>query len=74
MFRSEMHVPSVSVRFGLILEAYFRGNTALLPELSKEVEALNSLRGLNDHLKVIAPIIVVAVVFIDNSNLIHVLC
>lgn len=51
LLRSEMHVPSVSVRFGLILEAYFRGNTALLSELSKEVEALNSLRSLNDHLK-----------------------
>ena len=48
-----MHVPSVSVRFGLILEAYCRGNTQYLTELSKEVDALTNLRQLSEHIKVL---------------------
>lgn len=50
-----MHVPSVSLRFSLILEAYFRGNNTLLAELFKEVEALHSFRALYDHVETLSP-------------------
>ena len=36
-FRSEMHVASVSLRFGLILEAYCRGNIHHIKLLNKQV-------------------------------------
>lgn len=35
--RSEMHVPAVSLRFGLILEAYCRGSTHHMKVLMKQV-------------------------------------
>lgn len=34
---SEMHVPSVALRFGLIMEAYCRGSTHHMKELMKQV-------------------------------------
>lgn len=34
---SEMHVPSVALRFGLILEAYCRGSTHHMKVLMKQV-------------------------------------
>lgn len=34
---SEMHVPSVSLRFGLIMEAYCRGSTHHMKVLMKQV-------------------------------------
>ena len=49
--RSEMHVPSVSVRFGLILEAYCYGNCKHLKTLTKQVEALKKMRLINDTVK-----------------------
>lgn len=49
--RSEMHVPATSVQFGLILEAYCRGNIEHMKVLSKQVEALNKMRTLNDLIK-----------------------
>ena len=49
--RSEMHVPSVSVRFGLILEAYCHGNPAHMKILTRQVQALERLRNINMHLK-----------------------
>ncbi|ESN92774.1 hypothetical protein HELRODRAFT_96068 [Helobdella robusta] len=52
LLRSEMHIPSVSVRFGLILEAYCYGNIYSLAELHREVDALYNLRQLSDHIKV----------------------
>lgn len=55
-----MHVPSVSIRFALILEAYFRGNNALLAELFKQVEGLHGLRALYDHVELLSPAIVSA--------------
>uniref|UniRef100_A0A671L7M2 Phosphatidylinositol 4,5-bisphosphate 3-kinase catalytic subunit delta isoform n=1 Tax=Sinocyclocheilus anshuiensis TaxID=1608454 RepID=A0A671L7M2_9TELE len=49
--RSEMHVPSVSLRFGLILEAYCRGSIFLIKSLMKQNEALNKMKALNDFVK-----------------------
>lgn len=34
---SEMHVPSVALRFGLIMEAYCRGSTHHMKVLMKQV-------------------------------------
>ncbi|KAK2151241.1 hypothetical protein LSH36_371g03029 [Paralvinella palmiformis] len=48
---SEMYVPSVSVRFGLILEAYCYGNRKHLKALTKQVEALKRMRLINDSVK-----------------------
>ncbi|MBN3326200.1 PK3CD kinase, partial [Atractosteus spatula] len=49
--RSEMHVPSVSLRFGLILEAYCRGSFSHMKSLMKQNEALNKMKSLNDFVK-----------------------
>lgn len=35
--RSEVHIPAVSVQFGLILEAYCRGSVAHMKVLAKQV-------------------------------------
>ena len=35
--RAEMHLPDVSVRFGLLLEAYCRGSVGHMVALSKQV-------------------------------------
>ncbi|XP_067423455.1 phosphatidylinositol 4,5-bisphosphate 3-kinase catalytic subunit delta isoform isoform X2 [Emydura macquarii macquarii] len=50
--RSEMHVPAVALRFGLILEAYCRGNNYHMKVLMKQGEALNKMKALNDFIKV----------------------
>lgn len=42
--RSEMHVPSVQVRFFLILEAYLNGSQEHIPILIKQMKCLNKLR------------------------------
>ena len=42
--RSEMHVPAVAVRFGLMLEAYCRGAPDHMILLSRQIEALNKLK------------------------------
>uniref|UniRef100_A0A8C5PFU7 Phosphatidylinositol 4,5-bisphosphate 3-kinase catalytic subunit delta isoform n=1 Tax=Leptobrachium leishanense TaxID=445787 RepID=A0A8C5PFU7_9ANUR len=49
--RSEIHVPAVSVRFGLILEAYCRGSNYHMKVLMKQGEALSKLKGLNDFVR-----------------------
>ncbi|XP_076874569.1 phosphatidylinositol 4,5-bisphosphate 3-kinase catalytic subunit delta isoform isoform X2 [Brachyhypopomus gauderio] len=49
--RSEMHVASVSLRFGLILEAYCRGSIYHIKSLMKQNEALNKMKALNDFVK-----------------------
>ncbi|TRY82502.1 hypothetical protein DNTS_013819 [Danionella cerebrum] len=49
--RSEMHVSSVSLRFGLILEAYCRGSIHHIKCLMKQNEALNKMKALNDFVK-----------------------
>ncbi|XP_020925188.1 phosphatidylinositol 4,5-bisphosphate 3-kinase catalytic subunit beta isoform isoform X3 [Sus scrofa] len=49
--RSEVHIPAVSVQFGVILEAYCRGSVGHMKALSKQVEALNKLKTLNSLIK-----------------------
>ncbi|XP_033942762.1 phosphatidylinositol 4,5-bisphosphate 3-kinase catalytic subunit delta isoform [Pseudochaenichthys georgianus] len=49
--RSEIHVASVSLRFGLILEAYCRGNIHHIKLLSKQMEALGKMKALSDFVK-----------------------
>ncbi|XP_053256853.1 phosphatidylinositol 4,5-bisphosphate 3-kinase catalytic subunit delta isoform [Podarcis raffonei] len=52
--RSEMHVPSVALRFGLILEAYCRGSTHHMKSLMRQSEALNKMKTLNGIVKLSA--------------------
>lgn len=40
-----MHVPSVSIRFGLILEAYCRGSLEHMKILLRQLEALTKFKG-----------------------------
>lgn len=49
--RSEIHVASVSLRFGLILEAYCRGNIHHIKLLAKQTEALGKMKALSDFVK-----------------------
>nr|XP_023408264.1 phosphatidylinositol 4,5-bisphosphate 3-kinase catalytic subunit delta isoform [Loxodonta africana] len=49
--RSEMHVPAVALRFGLIMEAYCRGSTHHMKVLMKQGEALSKLKALNDFVQ-----------------------
>ncbi|XP_078413939.1 phosphatidylinositol 4,5-bisphosphate 3-kinase catalytic subunit delta isoform isoform X1 [Cetorhinus maximus] len=49
--RSEMHFPAVSLRFGLILEAYCRGTNYHMKSLLKQCEALKKMKALNDFVK-----------------------
>ncbi|XP_072469635.1 phosphatidylinositol 4,5-bisphosphate 3-kinase catalytic subunit beta isoform isoform X2 [Notamacropus eugenii] len=49
--RSEVHIPAFSVQFGVILEAYCRGSVGYMKVLSKQVEALNKLKTLNNLIK-----------------------
>uniref|UniRef100_A0A8D0C3R8 Phosphatidylinositol 4,5-bisphosphate 3-kinase catalytic subunit delta isoform n=1 Tax=Salvator merianae TaxID=96440 RepID=A0A8D0C3R8_SALMN len=49
--RSEMHVPSVAIKFGLILEAYCRGSPYHMKALMKQSEALSKMKALNDIVK-----------------------
>ncbi|KAL1502865.1 hypothetical protein ABEB36_007943 [Hypothenemus hampei] len=43
-FLSEMQVPSVSVRFGLILEAYCRGSQEHIPVLQRQLKSVEKLK------------------------------
>jgi len=49
-----MHISSVSVRFGLILEAYCRGNILYLNPLTKQVESVRRLGMLAEIITVCA--------------------
>ncbi|XP_030764150.1 phosphatidylinositol 4,5-bisphosphate 3-kinase catalytic subunit delta isoform-like [Sitophilus oryzae] len=46
--RSEMQVQSVSVRFGLILEAYCRGSQENIPDFQKQLKFVEKLKSLSD--------------------------
>lgn len=46
--RSEMQTPSVSVRFGLILEAYCRGSREHVALLARQAEALDKLKAASE--------------------------
>ena len=49
--RSELQSQSLTVRFGLLLEAFCRGLGPYLVELNKQVEALDKLTTLTDSMK-----------------------
>ena len=49
--RSELQSQSLTVRFGLLLEAFCRGLGPYLKELIKQVEALDKLTTLTDSMK-----------------------
>lgn len=49
--RSEMHLSIVSVRFGLMLEAYCRGCGQYMKDLSKQLSALNKMKQVTDTLQ-----------------------
>ncbi|KAG1683794.1 Phosphatidylinositol 4,5-bisphosphate 3-kinase catalytic subunit alpha isoform [Nymphon striatum] len=49
--KAEMCIPSLTVRFGLLLEAYCRGIGSHLKVLNRQVEALEKLTTLTDSLK-----------------------
>ena len=49
--RSAMHVTTVRLRFGLILEAYCRSCGTYLQSLCRQVEAIEKLIKLSDMLK-----------------------
>ncbi|XP_076049000.1 phosphatidylinositol 4,5-bisphosphate 3-kinase catalytic subunit delta isoform-like [Oratosquilla oratoria] len=44
--RSEMHVPSVSIRFGLLLESYCRGSLEHMKQLIRQLESLKKFKDL----------------------------
>ena len=46
-----MHLPTVSVRFGLMLEAFCRGCGQYMKELSEQLTALNKMKQLTDRLQ-----------------------
>ena len=49
--KSEMSTPSLTVRFGLLLEAFCRGLGPHLKHLNRQVEALEKLTKLTDSIK-----------------------
>jgi phosphatidylinositol-4,5-bisphosphate 3-kinase catalytic subunit beta isoform len=51
LLKSEMNEPSTSIYFGLILEAYCRGAIDHMKTLTKQMEAVNKLKELNEIIK-----------------------
>lgn len=51
IFRSEMKVKSVSVRFGLILEAYCRGSPEHMKILTRQIGFLDKLKTTNEMIR-----------------------
>lgn len=49
--RSEMQVPSVQVRFGIILEAYLKGSQEHIPILLKQLSCLDELKKVSEQAK-----------------------
>ena len=49
--RAEMHLPELSVRFGLLLEAYCRGAGAYTKQLDLQIRALRKLESITDNLQ-----------------------
>ncbi|KAH8854640.1 Phosphatidylinositol 4,5-bisphosphate 3-kinase catalytic subunit alpha isoform [Schistosoma japonicum] len=52
--RSELHLPDIRLRFGLILEAFCRGCGPMLALFSRQVTALNRLEALSTRVKELA--------------------
>ncbi|XP_020914528.1 phosphatidylinositol 4,5-bisphosphate 3-kinase catalytic subunit beta isoform [Exaiptasia diaphana] len=51
LLKAEMHNPEVSIRFGLMLEAYLRGAPEHMKKLQKQVEALSKLKMISTLLR-----------------------
>lgn len=51
LLKSELHNPTVTVRYGLILESYLKANPEHMHVLYKQFEGLNKLNGLSQLLK-----------------------
>ncbi|CAB0010965.1 unnamed protein product [Nesidiocoris tenuis] len=49
--RSEMHVPSVWMRFGLMLETYCRGSPEHMKTLSRQLELVTKMKGISETLR-----------------------
>lgn len=49
--RAEMHLPEVSVRFGLMLEAYCRGCGSYMQDLNKQHHALDGMKQISQSLQ-----------------------
>ena len=52
--RAEMHLSTVSVRFGLLLEAYCRGCGQYMKDLSNQLNALNKMKHVTGVLQGVA--------------------
>ena len=56
--RAEMDLPAVSVRFGLMLEAYCRGCGSYRNDLNKQYVALDAMRQISSNLqKTVSPVL-----------------
>ena len=49
--RAEMHLPELSVRYGILLEAYCRGAGAYTQQLDLQIRALKKMKQLSDNLQ-----------------------
>ena len=49
--RSELHNPTVTVRYGLIIESYLKANPEHIHLLYKQFEGLNKLNGVSQLVK-----------------------
>ncbi|KAF6209139.1 hypothetical protein GE061_014883 [Apolygus lucorum] len=49
--RSEMHVPSVWMRFGLMLETYCRGSPVHMKSLSRQLEFVTKMKGISETVR-----------------------
>ena len=49
--RAEMHLPELSVRYGILLEAYCRGAGAYTQQLDLQIRALKKMKQLTDNLQ-----------------------
>ena len=51
MIRSELHNPTVTVRYGLLIESYLKANPEHMHVLYKQFDGLNKLNGLSQLMK-----------------------
>lgn len=51
IFRSEMQMGAVSVRFGLILEAYCRGSQEHIPVLQRQLKSVEKLKKCSEMVR-----------------------
>ena len=50
-YRSELHNPTVTVRYGLLIESYLKANPEHMHVLYKQFDGLNKLNGLSQLMK-----------------------